>query len=350
MQIVHVNLANSLGGGEYQTLALMRALSGKVGQCLVHRRGSPLAVLARKQSFETMSAGRAFFSPFAPCWRKHTVLHAHEARGSHWSRISTRMHSLPYLITRRILKAPRQRSWTKSVYRGARRVACVSQAVADSMHRYCNDLNTCVVYDGQVGFESKQASVAKLRAAHPDIIIVAQVGRLAAEKEVRVTIEVARALSAKNEPAHFWIIGDGPLRDHLQRISKDLNNVEFLGHRDNIGDYLEAADVLIHPSRSEAFGSVIVEAMQHNAAVIASRIGGIPEVISDNESGISVDSENIAGFTAALIQLVADPILRARLVNAGHQRAEFFSLQRMANHYLELYQECLLQGEGRTNR
>lgn len=346
MQIIHVNLAGSLGGGEYQTLALMRALSGKVVQCLVHRRDSPLAVLARQQSIETMNAGTALFSPFAPCWRESTVLHAHEGRGAHWARIGARLHSLPYIITRRILKAPRQRRWTKSVYRGASRVACVSQAVADSMNRYCADLKTCVVYDGQVGFESNKVNVAELRAAHPDTIIVAQVGRLSAEKEVRVTIEVARALSENNQPAHFWIIGDGPLRDRLQSASKGLNNVEFLGHRDNIGDYLEATDVLIHPSRDEAFGSVIVEAMQHKAAVIASRIGGIPEVVSDKESGLLVDSDNIAGFSTALIQLIADPILRARLANAGHQRAEFFSLQKMAKHYLDLYQECLVQGEG----
>ncbi len=203
-----------------------------------------------------------------------------------------------------------------------------------------------MVYDGQVGFESNKVSVAKLRAAHPDTIIVAQVGRLSAEKEVRVTIEVARALSEKNQPAHFWIIGDGPLRDRLQSASKDLNNIEFLGHRDNIGDYLEATDVLIHPSRDEAFGSVIVEAMQHKAAVIASRIGGIPEVVSDKESGLLVDSDNIAGFSTALIQSIADPILRARLANPGHQRAEFFPLQKMARHYLDLYQECLIQGGG----
>lgn len=345
MRIIHVNLANGLGGGEYQTLALMGALPTTADQWLVHRKNSPLADLARQRSLRTISAGQAFFSPLAPCWRKPVVIHAHDGRGVHWARISARLHGLPYLITRRILKAPKQNRWTQSSYAGANCVACVSQAVADSLHDYNASLNTSVIYDGLVSFESDEVRVEALRAALPDKVIVAQVGRLSAEKDVAVTLEVARILGAKKLPIHFWIIGDGPLRENLQSASTDLNNVEFLGHRSDVSNYLAAADVLMHPSRDEAFGSVIVEAMQHNMAVIASRVGGIPEVVSNQQTGLLVDSGDVAGFSAALEQLCVDPLLRTRLANAGCLRAEFFSLQKMTGQYLELYQRCLTTTE-----
>jgi len=341
VRIIHVNLANGLGGGEFQTLALMEALRSTTEQWLVHRQNSPLANLARQRSFHTINAGKALFSPFAPCWRKPMVLHAHDGRGVHWARIGTRLHGVPYLVTRRILKAPGQSRWTRSAYAGASRVACVSQAVADSLYHYNADLNTCVVYDGQVGFASDEGRVAALRTENSDKLIVAQVGRLSAGKEAAVTLEVARMLLTRQSPVHFWIIGDGPLRDSLQAASGDLDNVEFLGHRSDVGNYLAAADVLMHPSRDEAFGSVIVEAMQHKVAVIASRVGGIPEVVSDRQTGILISSGDIDGFAAALEQLCADPILRKRMAEAGRKRAELFSLQNMTEQYLALYQQCL---------
>ncbi len=213
MQVRHINLADSLGGGEYQTLALMEGLRDTVDQCLVHRHNSPLAKLARQCSFKTLSAGKAFFSPSAICWRKPSVLHAHDGRGVHWASFNARLHGHPYLITRRIVKAPRQRWWTQSAYLGASQVACVSQAVADNLRDYNVALRGLVINDGLVGFPSDVERVAVLRASHREELIIAQVGRLSLEKEVGVTLEVARRLANKKLPLHFWVIGDGPLRD-----------------------------------------------------------------------------------------------------------------------------------------
>ena len=341
MQIIHVNLASSLGGGEYQTLALMEELRDTADQWLVHRHESPLAKMARQRSFSTLSAAQAFFSPFAACWRKPVVLHAHDGRGVHWASLSARLHGLPYLITRRILKAPRKRRWTQSAYLGACNVACVSQAVANSLHHYNAILNTCVVHDGLVGFPSDLDRVAALRASHRDQLIVAQVGRLSVEKEAVVTLEVARRLASKKLPLQFWIVGDGPLREELEIAAADLDNVQFFGHRKDIGDFLAAVDVLIHPARHEAFGSVIAEAMQQSVAVVASRVGGIPEVVLDNQTGLLIECGDVVGFCAAIEKMCKEPELRARMAKAGRERAQLFSSKVMAERYLVLYRQCL---------
>ena len=342
MRIIHVNLASSLSGGEYQTLALMAGLrDAGVKQWLVHRRGSRVGALAMEQGLRTITASRALISRGAICWQKPVILHAHDGRAGHWSKIGATLHSVPYLVTRRTHTIPSDRRWTHLVYSDACRVACVSNAVARGLQAYDATLSSCVVHDGVVGFSSNADHAEKLHKAHSGQLIIAQIGRLAVEKEVGLTLEVARRLAAKKLPLQFWILGDGQLRDKLRAAAEDLDNVKFFDHRDDIGDFLAAADVLIHPASYEAFGSVIVEAMQHGVAVIASQVGGIPEVVIDKQTGYLVASGDVNGFCSALEELYSKPELLARMAAAGRVRAQSFSLAIMTDSYLELYRQCL---------
>lgn len=342
MRIVHVNLASSLSGGEYQTLALMEGLrEAGVEQFLVHRRGSRVGALAREQGQRTLVAARAFFSLGADYWQKPVILHAHDGRAVHWSKFCAVLHASPYIITRRTHVIPSDRRWTHRAYADSNCVACVSNAVATGMKSYDASINSIVVYDGIVGFASDTKRANIFREAHAGQMIVAQVGRLAVEKEVRITLEVARRIAAGRLPMQFWILGDGPLRNELQAAAEDLDNVKFFGHRNDIGDFLAAADVLLHPASYEALGSVIVEAMQQSVAVVASRVGGIPEVVVDKITGYLVTSGDVDGFCAALKELHSKPELRERMVRAGLERADSFSLKVMTDRYLELYRQCL---------
>ncbi len=342
MQIIHVNLASSLSGGEFQTLALMAGLRDMgTKQWLVHRRGSRLGALARDQQFRTSSAGRALLSLRADCWRKPVILHTHDGRAVHWARISAGLHRLPYLVTRRTHTIPKDNSWTHGAYARACQVACVSGFVEKGMQGYDAALNSCVVHSGVVGFSSDAERSNKLRKAHSGRMIIAQVGRLAIEKEVRVTLEVARRLAASNLPLQFWILGDGPMRTELETAAADLDNVEFFGHRNDVGDFLAAADVLLHPARHEALGSVIAEAMQFGVAVVASRVGGIPEVVLNNQTGVLIDCGDVARFSSAIEKMYNEPELRVRMAEAGRERAQLFSLEVMTERYLGLYRRCL---------
>ena len=342
MQIVHINLASSLSGGEYQTLALMAGLRDVgVAQWLVHRRGSRVGALAREQGLRTLTAARTLLSMTADCWRRPAILHAHDGRAVHWSKISSAIHRIPYLITRRTHTIPSDKPWTHRVYADACRVACVSSAVAKGLKNYDNSLDSCVIYSSVVGFASNPEKVENLREAHAGQMIIAQVGRLAVEKEVRVTLDVARQLTSRELPIQFWILGDGPLYAELKNEAVDLNNVEFFGHRNDIGDYLAVADVLIHPARHEALGSVIAEAMQHGVAVVASRVGGIPEVVLDNQTGLLIERGDVEGFCAAIEKMCKEPDLRARMAKAGRERAQLFSSKVMTERYLEIYRQCL---------
>ncbi len=98
--------------------------------------------------------------------------------------------------------------------------------------------------------------------------------------------------------------------------------------------------MLLHPARHEALGSVIAETMQHGVAVVASRVGGIPEVVTDKQTGLLVECGDVDGFCAAIETMYNEPELRKRLAEAGRERARLFSLEAMTKCYLEIYRKC----------
>jgi len=133
------------------------------------------------------------------------------------------------------------------------------------------------------------------------------VGRLSEEKGVADLVEAARGLP-------LVVVGDGPLR-HLAP-----QTVGFVRH-DEVGPYYERAAVVVVPSRREGYGVVAREAMAHGRAVVATRVGGLPDAIEDGATGLLVEPANPAALRAALVRLLGDAVLRERLGAAAREHA-----------------------------
>jgi glycosyltransferase involved in cell wall biosynthesis len=173
-----------------------------------------------------------------------------------------------------------------------------------------------------------------------DAFVVAALGRLVAIKGFDLLVEALPAVAAALPSARLLIIGGGPLRGALERRAEALGmdaRVSITGARADVPALLSAADVLAAPSRNEGMGRAIVEAMALGLPVVAARVGGIPAVIVDGESGRLVDPGNAAALAGALIELALDEHLRAKLGAAAAERAEAFSTEVSAARLLELY-------------
>lgn len=139
------------------------------------------------------------------------------------------------------------------------------------------------------------------------------------------------------------VVGAGPMREALERQVRELQleqTVRFLGHRSDMPTVLAAADVVVVPSVIEAFGLVLVESMATGSAVVASEVGGIPEVVTDGVTGLLVPPQSAAALSQAIVRLHGDPALRARLGAQGVQEVtKRFRLDRMAADYKDVYLE-----------
>ena len=173
-----------------------------------------------------------------------------------------------------------------------------------------------------------------------DAFVVAALGRLVPIKGFDLLVEAFPALVAAVPLARLLVIGDGPMRGALERRAEVLGmtaRLTITGPRADVPALLPAADVLAAPSRNEGMGRAIVEAMALGVPVIGARVGGIPAVVVDGESGRLVDVDNAAALAGALIELALDERLRAKLGEAGAERAEAFSTDVSAARLLSVY-------------
>ncbi len=170
---------------------------------------------------------------------------------------------------------------------------------------------------------------------------IAMVACLREEKRIDVLIAAAPRIAARHPDVEFWIVGDGPCREALVRLATAtgaLPHVRFLGHRDDVPAILSESDLFVLPSESEASPNVIFEAMAAGLPVVASRVGGIPELVTDGETGHLVRPGDPEALALALLDLLDHPDRVAAFGRAGRTRiARDYSFDRMVEQFERLY-------------
>jgi glycosyltransferase involved in cell wall biosynthesis len=152
---------------------------------------------------------------------------------------------------------------------------------------------------------------------------------------------LVRAISSPElMQARLSVVGDGPELEALKSLTQRLgiaNRTTFLGLRTDLDVLLRDVDVFVHPAIwHEAFGLTVAEAMAAGCPVIGSRIGAIPELVKDGDTGFVVAPGDSEGIASALERLAHDPPLRKRLGAAARlQAVERFNLQRCVQQHLE---------------
>ncbi|MBI2217763.1 MAG: glycosyltransferase [Candidatus Rokubacteria bacterium] len=177
-----------------------------------------------------------------------------------------------------------------------------------------------------------------------DAFVVAGLGRLVPIKGFDVLVGVLRDVQRAVPRARVVLIGDGPERSRLEAMAAALGVAGGLlmpGARTDAVRLLSAADVLAAPSRNEGMGRALVEAMALGVPVVATAVGGIPEVIGGGECGRLVPVDDEVALAAALIELARDRALARKLGDAAMHRAERFSTTAADARMLALYEELV---------
>jgi glycosyltransferase involved in cell wall biosynthesis len=172
-----------------------------------------------------------------------------------------------------------------------------------------------------------------------DALVLGTIARLDPVKDLGTLVR-ATARIAPQLPVAVAVVGDGSERVPLEKLAADLgvtSVVRFLGHRDDARDWLAGCDVYVNCSISEGVSLTILEAMAAGLPVVATRVGGTPEVVDDS-CGLLIPARDTEGLAAALLVLARDPGRRQALGRAARARVETrFTLDRMVDEYKRVY-------------
>ncbi|MDP9395448.1 MAG: glycosyltransferase family 4 protein [Actinomycetota bacterium] len=179
----------------------------------------------------------------------------------------------------------------------------------------------------------------------PGAPVVLTVGRLTVMKGQCHLVAAVPGLAARFPGLQVVFLGDGHLREALERQAADLDvadSVRLAGHRPDARLLLDAADVFVLPSVNEAMPLALLEAMEAGLPVVATRVFGSAEIVIDRETGLLVAPRDPDALESALAGLLADPELRRRYADAGRRRyREAFTSARMAADTLAVYRRVL---------
>jgi glycosyltransferase involved in cell wall biosynthesis len=179
----------------------------------------------------------------------------------------------------------------------------------------------------------------------PAAPLVVQVAQLVGHKDPVNFVRAMRTVIDADPRAHGLLVGEGPLRAAATEEARKLGidgQVHFAGYRDDADSLLAAADVVALSSREEGLGSVLLDSLVFGRPVAATRAGGIPEVVIDGQTGLLVPIENPKQLGDAIARLLADPALRDRMGAAARARAEEFSVARMTERTVSVYEEVVV--------
>jgi glycosyltransferase involved in cell wall biosynthesis len=171
--------------------------------------------------------------------------------------------------------------------------------------------------------------------------LVGILGALRMEKDHATFLRAAARVAAELPEARFLLVGDGPQRAALEALAQELNiagRVLFAGDRNDVADLLASLDVFVLSSSTESFPNAILEAMAMERAVVATRVGGIPELVEEGMTGFLVPVSDATAMAGRIAELLRDAALRRAMGRAGRERVEKeFTPQRMKQRLEELY-------------
>jgi len=170
------------------------------------------------------------------------------------------------------------------------------------------------------------------------------VGRFVELKNHALLLQAFAQLKSTH-PLYLWLVGDGELRPAMEQLARELGiaeRVHFWGVRSDVADILNAADIFTLPSKYEGNPMAVMEAMAAGLPVVASRVGGIPELVETEQMGILVPVDDETYIAQGLQTLVDDAALRQRMGQAALQRAhERFDIRNTVKEYERLYEQIL---------
>ncbi len=349
-----------VGGAEQVVADLATHLDPRrfaVTVCTTREEG-PLAPALRTAGVPVMVIGRLSrwdIGGAVRLWRylrrgRFDVLHAHKFGSNVWARLLGRSCGIAVVIAH-------EHSWDYRT-KGMGRVRALTDRI---LTRFCDVVVTpsnadrrawervigvaprklVTIHNGVAAPRSHSDSLRREYSLPEGAVVIGAVGRLETQKGYDLLLRAFALLGDQQPQARLVLIGDGGERARLEALARDLSiadRVILSGYRYAASGFMTQFDVFASASKWEGLPLALIEAMSVGRPVIATRVGGVPEVVVDGETGLLTPNGDVERFAERLEQVVADPALRERLGrNARARYRTLFTVERMVGDTEDLY-------------
>ena len=336
--ITHINFAKGFRGGERQTQLLIQELSnlGYI-QKLLLRKGSKLTQKCKNiKNLTIIEVNKPYILNIKHI-KGSAILHAHETKAAQFAYFANRLTKIPYIITRRVDNAIKNNFFNKKIYENAKFSVALSNAIKNELLKISKNIDVKIIPSAYTDHKVDLENVKKLKNRFKNKFLVGHVGALDDKhKNQSLIIKLAKELKDTHKDIHFILVGGGDDEKRLKELAKDLPNVTFIGFVNNVQDYITIFDIFIFPSNNEGLGSTLLDVINAQVPIIASKVGGILDIIQHNENGILCDV-NIEVFKNALLELYKDSKKRLFLAKNAKNNLTRYSTNSMAQSYIKLY-------------
>jgi len=373
MRIAHIIKVTRISGAERHLLFLLGGLRARgldARLIILVERDRPMDAMvaaAEQRDIPIMSLpiGPDYDLPLI--WRlrralrqiKPDIVHTHLIHADLFGYFAAKLAGVSVVVSSRHLDdAFRYRSRWRRINRRMWRMIDAGIAISAAMKQFALEIEeapadkvSVVLYGMEYRWLSDNdinASRKQLRAElnlETDAQLLGMACRLVEQKGVPYTLEALRRIRSDFPRAHLVIAGDGEKAGELRRLASMLgiaDRVSWLGWRGDAADLMAAFDVFLLPSLHEGFGLVLLEAMSRRLPIVASRVGAIPEIVIDGETGILVEPRNVDELAKAISRLLKDRALRKYMGLLGAARLEeHFSIEHMVDGTIAVYQKVL---------
>ncbi len=351
MEVVHITSETGWRGGEIQVFNLINGLSALgVANTLICPPKSILSKKLKGVDIYELSVNH----PYNPIiWNKirkflksfsSPLVHIHNP-DAHTLAFLSGIPG-PLILHRRTIFPIKTNVLTLAKYKSLRikKIICISDAIKKYTASILGDKNLITIHDGidpsNIEMHDPHEVLCKELRISADSIIIGNASALTPEKGWELFLEISKILTTEIPELHFVVVGEGVLKESLKIQVTSLgisSHVHFLGFKSDIRMTISGFDILLMPSTKEGLGTVILDAFAVQTPVVATNVGGIPELIIHNKTGLLAELNNKSEFIQNIKILLENADLRNQLIKNAANHLLHFSSSSMVNKTIEVY-------------
>lgn len=357
LHVLHLSSESTWRGGERQIAYLIEeSIQAGIKISVFCRPGSAFFNWCKEREIKTVTAPfkngldvktalaiRAYASR-----QGVSIVHAHSGKSQSLAYLALKLGMKTYVVAHRRVDFPLKSggpSLAKYTHPRVKAIICVSEAIAQLVREKIKRTEKVHVVHSGIDF-SRFPQTPRTGYLHrefgwdPELRLVANISALAPHKDYHTFIRTAAQVIGEMPECGFLIVGDGELRGELEKLSaKEIegDKLVFTGFRRDVPQILRELDVFLITSKTEGLGTTVIDALYNSLPVVASRAGGIPELIDDGENGFLCDVADHECLADRVQILLNDDVMRKAMGENAKRKAEEFGKDKMAEKIFGIY-------------